>query len=285
MEVYRTKDSSKYIHDDGSETIIKTSDINTSMFSVSISSSAGCSLGCKYCYLTIKNYPYCELTTNEIFENVKIAICTEIKLKPDLRKRYMRLEWNGMGDAFLLDPIELRDVSNRIISWSVREIGAAIGVDSIYITTILPESKPGWPHQLALLNDDCFTYRFNPKKNKGSNLQLFYSLNRFNNRNLLMPAIKNNTPISDLHLLNQFKQWYGVDITLNQLLIEGENDTIEELRKLKSAIDNIINNVEVNILRLDYYDNSKYKESSKFNDLVKLYTKELPKVTCQQPSN
>ncbi len=285
MEVYRTEDNSKYIHDDGSETIIKTSETNTSMFTVSISSSVGCSLGCKYCYLTIQNYPYQELSPKQIFENIKIAVSKEIKLKPELRKKYIRLDWSGMGDAFLLDPIELRHISNKIISWSVTDAGAAIGIDSIHITTMLPEVKPGWPHQLALLNDDCFNYRINPQKNKVSNLQLFYSLNRFHNRNLLMPASRANTPISDLHLLNQFKQWYGVDIILNQLLIEGENDTTEELKKLKSAIYNIINNVEVNIIRLDSYGDLKYKESKKFNNLVQMYIKNLPKVTCQQLSN
>lgn len=81
------------------------------------------------------------------------------------------------------------------------------------------------------------------------------------------------------------KQWYGVDIILNQLLIEGENDTTEELKKLKSDIYNIINNVEVNIIRLDSYGDLKYKESKNFNNLVQMYIKNLPKVTCQQPSN
>jgi adenine C2-methylase RlmN of 23S rRNA A2503 and tRNA A37 len=300
MEVYRTKDGlvSKYVHDDGSETAIKSVsscgnilnkatgkiepvEVDRNKFSVFISSSVGCNLGCKFCYLTTKKYPYHKLSMAEIFNNVKEALTAEVTEKPQLRKKYMKLSWMGMGDAFLLDPIALREVSNKILIWAVRDKGVAVGVDGIDIATMLPVSIPGWPHHLAALNDDCFGYRINPHSKDRSNLRIFYSLHKFSDRKDLMPSSRYNDVANDLQLLNQFKQWYGVDIILHQLFLEGVNDTEHELRQIKSAIDCLIPDTELRILRFNECKDSVYKESSRFDALVKMYSDALPKIKYQ----
>jgi adenine C2-methylase RlmN of 23S rRNA A2503 and tRNA A37 len=300
MEIYRTEDGkvSKYVHDDGSETVIKsanscgstinkvtgkteTINIDKNKFSVFISSSVGCNLGCKFCYLTINDCPYRKLSISEIFNNVKDALSAEVQEKPELRKKYLKLSWMGMGDAFLLDPVELRRVSNRILTWAIRDKGVAIGVDGVDIATIMPVSKPGWPHHLAALNDDCFNYRINPHSKGKSNLRIFYSMHKFSDRKLLIPSSRFSDSANDLQLLNQFRQWYGVDIILQHLFIGGENDTKEDLTNIKSAINCLIPDAELRILRFNACEGSPYKESKKFNKLVKLYSKELPKVKFQ----
>jgi len=303
MEVYRTKDGlvSKYVHDDGSETAIKAVsscanifnkvtgklepiEVDRNKFSVFISPSVSCNLGCKFCYLTTKKYPYHKLSPGEIFNNVTEALKAEIKEKPEIRKKYMKLSWMGMGDAFLLDPVELRNISNKIITWAVRDNGAAVGLDGVDIATILPVSKPGWPHHLAGLNDDCFKYRMNPNNKERSNLRIFYSLHKFNGRKALIPSSRFNDAANDLQLLNQFKQWYGVDIILHHMFIENENDTDHEMHEVRAAIDCLIPDTELRILRFNSCEGSTYKESSRFDELVKLYANNLSKVKYQVSS-
>jgi adenine C2-methylase RlmN of 23S rRNA A2503 and tRNA A37 len=300
MEIYRTEDGkvSKYVHEDGSETTIKSTsscgnifnkmtgkmesvEIDRNKFSVFVSSSVGCPAGCKFCHLTINNYPYRKLSAIEIFNNVKEALTSEVQYKPELRKKYMKLSWMGMGDAFLLDPVDLRSISNKIIMWAIRDKGVAIGIDGIDIATMMPMSKPGWPHHLAALNDDLFEYRVNPHSKGRSNLRIFYSLHKFNDRKYLMPASRFNDPANDLQLLNQFKQWYGIDIILHQLFLDGINDNENELSHIKAAINCLIEDVEVRILRYNTDKDSPYKESGRFDELVSLYSNVLPKVKYQ----
>jgi adenine C2-methylase RlmN of 23S rRNA A2503 and tRNA A37 len=300
MEIYRTDDGlvSKYIHNDGSETAIKSTsscgnminkdtgkielvEIDRNKFSVFISSSVGCNLGCKFCHLTNSKYSYRKLTPTEIFNNVTEALLAEVKEKPEIRKKYMKLSWMGMGDAFLLDPVDLRKLSNKILSWAIRDNGVAVGIDGIDIATMMPMSRPGWPHHLAALNDECFSYRINPYSKNRSNLRLFYSLHKFIDRKHLMPMSRFNDPANDLRLLDQFRQWYGIDIILHQLFIEGVNDTEQELKHIKSAIDCLIPNTELRILRLNECEDFIYKESTRFDELVKMYSDALPKVKYQ----
>jgi adenine C2-methylase RlmN of 23S rRNA A2503 and tRNA A37 len=300
MEVYKTKDGlvSKYVHDDGSETAIKFTsscgnmvnkdtgevelvEIDRNKFSVFISTSVGCNLGCKFCHLTTKKYPYRKLTPTEIFNNVKEALISEVKENPEMRKKYMKLSWMGMGDAFLLDPVDLRKLSNKILSWAIRDNGVSVGIDGIDIATMMPMSRHGWPHHLAALNDECFSYRNNPYSKNRSNLRIFYSLHKFIDRKEIMPSSRFNDSANDLQLLNQFRQWYGIDIILHQLFMEGVNDTEQELKQIKSAIDCLIPSTELRILRLNECEDSIYKESSRFDELVKMYSNALSKVKYQ----
>jgi adenine C2-methylase RlmN of 23S rRNA A2503 and tRNA A37 len=96
-----------------------------------------------------------------------------------------------------------------------------------------------------------------------------------------MPASRYNDVANDLQLLNQFKQWYGVDVILHQLFLEGVNDTEHDLRQIKAGIDCLIPDTELRVLRFNECENSSYKESKNFDDLVKRYSDVLPKVKYQ----
>ena len=108
MEVFNNKDKSvtKYLHEDGSETCVKIvpsqeyiikddnlveQSTEREKYSVLISCSSGCPVGCKMCYLTIKKYPYYPLGYHEITSNVLKALDHKIKGSPDLKEKYIKL--------------------------------------------------------------------------------------------------------------------------------------------------------------------------------------------------
>lgn len=116
FDIFRTEDNtvSKYIHDDGSETAIKmvksvqnifnplTNEIESresdrNKYSVFISSSVGCFMKCKFCHLTLKNSEFIKLEEDQIFNNLKEAIQDSIHHNPDLKSKFIKLSWMGMG--------------------------------------------------------------------------------------------------------------------------------------------------------------------------------------------
>jgi adenine C2-methylase RlmN of 23S rRNA A2503 and tRNA A37 len=308
MEVYRTKDGqvSKYVHDDGSETAIKATsscandvdpetgrivpvEIERNKFSVFISSSVGCPLGCRFCYLTVRKYPYHKLSAVEIIKNVSDALTAEFKHKPELRNKYMKLSWMGMGDPMLLNPREVKDISleicKRATTHTFLNKFPVIGVDGVDIATVMPKNlNTGWPHQYNVLNDCLDKFNVNPSSKGRSKVRLFYSLHGMNERKELIPALRFNSPIIDLQELNKFSNWYGIDIMLHNLLLEGVNDSNSTMNKIVLLIRNLIPNAELRILRYNECENSPFKESKKFDALVKLYAKALAKVKYQTSS-
>ncbi len=299
MEVYRTKDGlvSKYVHDDGSETAIKTVsscgnivnkatgkvepvEVDRNKFSVFVSSSVGCPVGCKFCYLTVKKYPYHRLSPMAIYNNVKEALSAEVKHKPELNKKFMKLSWMGMGDAFLLNPVDLRRLSCKIIEWATYERLVA-GLEGIDIATVMPRDNNGWPYQLAKLNDSCDKYKINPSSKDRSNVRIFYSLHSVANRKSLIPCSKHGAPVKDLQLLNKVRQWYGIDIILHYMFLEGVNDSESDLFRLFWLSNDITGDTEIRFLRFNECKHSPYKESPNFDDLVKLCSEKLPRIKYQ----
>ena len=121
MQILRTEDNlvTKFINDDGSETAIKTVksieniktetsvdtvEVERDKYSIFISVTNGCEFRCSFCYLTMKNASFKALSAEEILENLKNALSEEILHKPDLKDKYVKLSWMGMGDAFNLKP-------------------------------------------------------------------------------------------------------------------------------------------------------------------------------------
>ena len=147
MEIYRTKDNTvtKYVHDDGSETAIKTTsctDSGTSIgtvdnkYNVFISYSVGCVVGCKFCYLTSKKCPYTNLRARDIYENVKKALDDWITNNPEAKNMYTKISWMGMGDGFF----DLRKiyVVTLFLAEYLEENNLSAGIDGVDIATSLP---------------------------------------------------------------------------------------------------------------------------------------------------
>ena len=308
MELYYTEDGkvSKYIHDNGAETTIKTtSSCNNTLnkttgeietikndknkFSVFISSSVGCPLGCKFCYLTQNKFPYRKLSSKEIIDNVKEALISEIEHNPSIRKKYIKLSWMGMGDALLLEPYTFRKINEEILDWVLGDMGFAWGLDGIDLSTILPKAqhKGGWPHQLSNLNDYCnHSHRMNPANTFRSAVRLFYSLHFLDHRDLYIPGGSPYGVRSDLKYLAKVTDWYGIDLIIHHIFFEGLNDSLgrnfyDDAQQLYSAISKYADGCELRILRYNGCEGSKFRESTNFNELLKLYIDIFPKIKYQ----
>ena len=301
MKVIKSKDSkvTKYVHEDGSETVIKTNNScsneidkqtgkvkviekDRNKFSMFISSSYGCPLGCKFCYLTNRDIKFRKLSSSQIIENVKEAITCEANNNSTIRRKYIKLSWMGMGDAFLLDPLDLRTTTEKILSFAIGDYGCATGLDGVDISTVFPKNNSGWPHQLALLNDRLSDkYRLNNYSEGRSIVRLFYSLHLPTNRKSLIPCSRFNSPIPDLSLINKFSKWYGINVVLHHMFLNGVNDSESDLDGVSNIINNVIENAELRILRYNSYEGSVFKESDNVEDLISEYSKRLPKVKYQ----
>jgi 23S rRNA (adenine2503-C2)-methyltransferase len=305
MELYRSKDGqvSKYVHDDGSETAIKTVsscgnhynkltkkiepiEVDRNKFTVFMSSSVGCPVGCKFCYLTVKKFPYYKLNAINIYGNVRKALTAELSDKPEIRDKYVKFSFMGMGDAMLLQPEDVRSIALDLCDYAVSNLHTEnthfMGIDGIDISTCMPiGAKRGWQHQYGTLNDELRKYTKNPTSKGRSNLRLFYSLHGAypNVRKNIMPNTNFDWAGKDIKKLLEFRDWYGVDVIIHHMFLEGINDGVDNVKKLVKIVNDA--DVELRILRYNECDNSPYKESSKFDELVVYCADHLPHVKYQ----
>lgn len=304
MEVYRTEDGlvAKYVHDDGSETTIKQTSscgnilnkatgkvepvqVDRNKYSVFVSSSVGCPVGCKFCYLTVKKFPYVKLTCGQIAANVKEALNAEFVHNPGLRKKYMKLSFMGMGDALFLDPMEFRCMVKKLLASLIGDLGHASGLDGVDISTVLPTIVKGWPLQLGLLNDDLHNrYKLNPASGGRSIVRMFYSLHTPDllRRSELIPVPWSAVRIvRELGHLPEVLRMFGVDFIVHHMFLEGQNDSDLSVRMLYNVMYNYFPDSELRILRYNECEGSQFKESKRFDELVKACADNLPNVKYQ----
>jgi len=182
-----------------------------------------------------------------------------------------------------------------MIDWALSGAGAAFGLDGVDISTVLPNDCYGWPHNLAELNDYLLErYRRNSNNSNRSAVRLFYSLHSIDNRHSVIPIEdmdESHNIYKDLIRLSEFRKWYGIDIILYYMFIEGVNNLYiddrgvvrtKELDLLKNIIKYYFdNNIELRVLRFNECEGSPYKEVENFDEVLSLYTKTLPKVKYQ----
>lgn len=301
MEIYKTKDGliTKYIHDDGSETAIKNvpscdNEINfltkelvpierdRNKFSVFISSSVGCPIGCKFCYLTVKRHPYHKISPGKIIINAKEAISQSVKDDPTLKDKYIKLSFMGMGDILFFKSLFIREFVNSIIHF-ISENKICKGLDSIDIGTTIPIYHPNLSLHLSLLKLDLENsdIEINPLKKKNQSLiRLFYSNHSSIIREDIIPFSFFDETYDALKYLKGIES-YGIDIILHQILLKDINDNKQEVLKLKDIVNKIDINPEVRILSYNKCENSTYEETDKFNELVKIYSDNFKRVKYQ----
>jgi adenine C2-methylase RlmN of 23S rRNA A2503 and tRNA A37 len=290
LEIYRTQDGSvtKFVHADGSETAIKAVPSQSTFidketgvvdirltdrnkYSIFISSSTGCYLKCPFCHLTIKNSIYKRLKPAGVLQNIKDALTDELAIRPELGKRFVKICWMGMGDA-INQPDMVYDVTIGLLDWIMAN-GYAVGLDSVDVSTVMPNVADSWIGVFSHLNKELSKYPLNPdtalveqaemathsKYTDRSLFRLFYSLHSASQttRNNMVP---NTTALATATMKLKLLQEKGVSVLFHQLFVEGLNDKDSEIDSLVNYMNTHFPDNELRILRYNFCDRSPYKE-------------------------
>lgn len=311
MESFITSDGAvaKFIHEDGSETAVKVVEscsnfknpetgfidtcwVDRNKYSVFISSSLGCYMRCPFCHLTIKDSEYRKLQTRQVIANVKEAILFEVERRPEIRSRYIKLCWMGMGDA-LNQPAMVREATLELLEW-VLSNGHAIGLDCVDLSTVMPRVSAAWVDELARLNEELKGVPVNPlsflkeqsevssqrEYVSRSPFRLFYSLHSAvqATRDKMVP---NGTPLSEaIPLLRDFAS-RGPNVLLHQLFVENLNDTPQEVEALCELLEHNFPEQELRVLRYNYCDRSPYREWNNIDRAVLRISESHPNLKVQ----
>ena len=289
MESFHTDDGSvaKFIHDDGSETSVKvvkscsnfrdeqgrvqTEWVDRNKFSVFISASLGCFMKCPFCHLTIKDSAYKKLYTDQVVANVKEAIEAEIERKPEMKDRYVKLSWMGMGES-IAQPDMVYDGTLEIMDW-LMEKGYTKGLDCVDLSTVLPPVKDTWMERFVALNKALEKYPVNPNSflveqaevathkvyNGRTRFRMFWSLHSAvqATRDKMVPG---GMPLEKaLPKLREFAT-RGPNLMLHQLFVENLNDTPEEVDAILKLLADNFPQQELRVLRYNFCDRSPYRE-------------------------
>lgn len=291
MESFITDDGTvaKFIHDDGSETAVKvvkscsnftnsetgiidTEWVDRNKYSVFISASLGCYMACKFCHLTIKGSAYSKLQTDQVIANVKEAILHEVARKPEIKNRYVKLCWMGMGDA-VNQPQMVFDATIELMNW-IMDNELAQGLDCVDLSTVLPKVNDNWIPIFRNLDKSLEKFPINPDSFKmeqaevstqreyvgRSRFRLFYSLHSAveATRQLMVP---NAMALSDAIIrLKQFNSNGGPNLLLHTVFVEGLNDGADEVDMMINLLQRDFPLNELRILRYNFCDRSPYRE-------------------------
>ncbi len=301
FEVYRSTDGtvSKYIHEDGSETAVKlvksvqsvlnpiTNQIETresdrNKYSVFISSSVGCFMKCKFCHLTLKNSKFIRLSNLEVLNNLKEAIEDAVAFNPDMKNRYIKLSWMGMGDAFN-KPNMVYEVTLQLLDW-VFEKGYSIGLDGVDLSTVIPR-KLGNHDWMGIFHhlERCLRekYKINPAYSMDNTE---YTNGSYSHKNIfrLFYSIGSAVPEKKEHVVPHamflddaakqlvlYQQGGKYTVILHHTLVDGLNDSDEELDMLIRYVNLYFRDNELRILRYNHCSKDSYKESEHITEQVR----------------
>ena len=275
MESFISNDGTvaKYVHDDGSETAIKTlpegaescGGSNRRKFNVFISCSSGCPVGCAFCYLTVKRYPFFDLTERQIADNVVAAVKAEFNRRPEIKKLPINLSWMSMGDAWF----DLKKVHHAIELILHQLDPDLVEIEGVDIGTTLPQVTYTDIIYLKRIDRALKTSgKLTSKPAERTSVRIFYSLHSVIDsvRKKLVP---NSLPLS---IAQNFLRLLQFNIICHCLFIEGINDTelcVSSLGRVFSSKDTP---GQLRFLRFNKCPGSFFSESSKFDDIVKKYT-------------
>lgn len=311
MDIFRTDDKrvTKFIHDDLSETCIKTvysvdykpnadtGDVDVQVtdrnkYSVFISASTGCPMNCSFCYLTIDEMKFSSIPRDLILENLKQAIEIESR-ETDLSQMYVKICWMGMGEG-ILQSKNVHHITIDLLDW-IMENNLALGLDGVDISTVLPNlPHERWIGDFARLNADLEVYPLNPNnknvvnKESGSLIEyegrsrfrLFYSLHSAiqETRDKIIPQAKSLYWVpGGLRRLEE----KGVNIIIHHMFLEGINDSEEEIEALIEFMNEHFPHNELRVLRYNKHDKSDIRETDTFEQAACMLQGKIEKVKVQ----
>ena len=93
--------------------------------------------------------------------NLKEAIADSVEHNPELKTRYIKLSWMGMGDA-LNKPDMVYYVTLELLNW-VFSNGYAAGLDGVDLSTVYPKNtSDAWIPIFQKLDKDLRQFKLNP---------------------------------------------------------------------------------------------------------------------------
>lgn len=312
METFISDDGSvgKFIHNDGSETAVKvvkscsnfhdpetgiiaTEWVDRNKYSVFISSSLGCYMACGFCHLTIKGSQYRKLDTASVVANVKEALLFELARKPEMKERYVKLCWMGMGDA-VNQPDMVYEATLLLMEWIMAN-GYAKGLDCVDLSTVLPKVGDSWIERFHALNEALKVYPMNPESFKVEQAEvsthdhyegrtpfrMFYSVHsaKQETRDKMVPRA---LPVAQaVELLKRFRTPGGPNLMLHQLFIEDLNDSEDEVTALLHLLKQEFPGIELRILRYNFCDRSPHREWSNIDYAISRLPASIRRSKCK----
>ena len=278
MEVYRTSDGeiAKYVHDDGSETAIKAisknnkelghDPVSCGKWALFLSSSVGCPVGCTFCYLTTKNYPYHRLSSLQIYKNAIEAIEAEVEANPSIKNRFFKLSWMGMGDA-MFKMKDIRLITEMICDY-VRANGYACGIDGVDLSTSLPIWKDEYIDEMVELNEYLEQFpKMDINVEQRSRFRFFYSLGSMCRevRESIIPNTSFTVGSALIDILPKIQK-AGIDVICHHVLLETVNDKLIDIHHLEEFFSK--SDFELRLLRFNACPGSRHCPSPDFDDIV-----------------
>ena len=305
--------TTKVIHDDLSETAIKMvsscdtirnpvtgrlehNSVDRNKYSVFASSSAGCVMKCKFCYLTLKGMKYRKLDEAAILVNLQDAVKSQLNHDDRIKSKYVKLCWMGMGEDQMLKPNRTARLTTDFLDY-VMDNDLALGLDGVDLATVLPPKiHPRWMDTFRTLDDVLSKYPTNPNNKRivhwqdadgprdylnRSNFRLFYSLHSAiqETRNTIIPGA---TPLDEaISLLKEYSQGNRYNVIFHHMFIDGVNDSDAEIAALIDFVqNNELRGYEFRILRYNHCNRS-LEESAKFERIMDRLSSEIPFLKVQ----
>lgn len=303
----------KVIHEDGSETAVKTvsscdtirnpvtgelefNNIERNKFSVFGSSSRGCFMNCNFCYLTVKNCEYTKLRREQIYNNLKDAVDEQLVHKPETKDRYIKLCWMGMGEDHIANPGTTLHLTKDFLDW-VMDSKYAIGIDGVDVATVLPKVKNNWVDVFSRFNQALAAYPYNPNNKlrvhgqgmekdavyiNRSPFRVFYSLHSVvqETRDI---AIPNATPLDEaIPMLKDYSNDNRNNVIFHHMFMDGQNDSEKEVDAFLELIQKYeLQDYEFRILRYNHCDDADFGESKSFDEIIDTIAPHVPFLKVQ----
>lgn len=269
MERYVNSDGSiaKYVHNDGSETSIKTwpegmkscGGSEREKFNVFISVSTGCFVKCSFCFLTSKGYPYKSLPSIAVANNVCKAIEQEMSYRPHLKDLPMNLSFMGMGDAWMnLEDAER--IVGYITSWFNNQM-----IEGVDIATTMPKISYDDIKILEKIKSKLQnTGRLVPRPSSRTPVRIFYSLFSVDD------DVRNKHIPNSLSVFNSLMHLSYISDNFNVifhiLFLDGVNDNDTEIDNIISLSNDF--EFQLRLLRFNRCPNTRFKESSRIENII-----------------
>lgn len=311
----------KIVHDDSSETAIKTvsscdtimtedgefelNETDRNKYSIFISDSAGCYMKCKFCYLTLKEMRHTKLDGLHLFDNLREAVHERIIAQadgdlPHIQDKFVKLCWMGMGDA-MINTHKVYATTQSMMNY-IMQHELAIGLDGVDLSTVMPKihDVTGALNELKRLDAALEEYPLNPHndilvhRNKEfsnteltyparSRFRLFYSLHSAiqSSRDDLIP---NAMPLDKaIPALVEYSENNKYNVIFHHMFMDGFNDSDEEVDALIALIEKYeLQNYELRILRYNTCEVSTYiHESDNFKNIIRRLMNAHPHIKVQ----